>query len=195
MFLASQKVNYLGYTLTPAEIEPQLKNILPILQFDSPSNKKQLKPFLGFLNYYKKYWHRRSHKIEPLTRIISSKIKFKWTSVQETAFKPIKRIMALKVLLSYPDFTKDFHLYCDASDIQLGGVIVQEGKPISYYSRKHMPPQKNYTVMEKDLLSIVETTKSHRTILVGSLRYSIRIAIISPSTTSNLREFVVGASY
>jgi len=75
--------------------------------------------------------------------------------------------MARKVLLSYPDFTQDFHLFTDASDMQFGGVIVQQGKPISFYSRKLTPPQKNYTVMEKELLSIVETTESHRSILVG----------------------------
>jgi len=52
-FLASQKVDYLLYTLTPAGIEPQSKEILLILHFDSPSNKKRLKYFLGFVNYYK----------------------------------------------------------------------------------------------------------------------------------------------
>ena len=51
-FLASQKVDYLGYTLTPAGIEPQVKKILPILRFHQPANKRQLKSFLGFVNYY-----------------------------------------------------------------------------------------------------------------------------------------------
>ena len=166
-FLASQKVDYLGYTLTPTGIEPQVKKILPILRFTQPTNKKQLKSFLGFINYYKKHWHHRSHIIEPLTRITSTKVNFKWTNAQTTAFNRIKQIMARKILLTYPDFTKTFHLFTDASYIQLGRVIVQEGKPISFYSRKLTPPQKNYTVMEKELLSIVETTESHRSILVG----------------------------
>ena len=51
--------------------------------------------------------------------------------------------MARNILLTYPNFTKTFHLFTDASDIQLGGVIVQEGKLISFYSRKLTPPQKN----------------------------------------------------
>ena len=120
-------MDYLGNTLTSAGIEPQVKKILPILRFTRPVNKKQLKSFLGFVNYYKKYWHHRSHEIEPLTRITSTKVNFKWTNAQTTAFNRIKQIMARKILLTYPDFTKTFHLFTDASDIQLGGVIVQEG--------------------------------------------------------------------
>ena len=166
-FLASQRIDYLGYTLTPTGIEPQVKKVLPILKFKAPTNRRQLKSFLGFVNYYKKHWRRRSHILEPLTRLTSSKVKFEWTEEQQKAFKTIKNVMAKKILLSYPDFSKPFHIYTDASDKQLGGIIVQDDKPIALYSRKLTPPQRNYTVMEKELLSIVETTEHHRNILFG----------------------------
>ena len=166
-YLAAQKVEYLGYTLRTNGVEPQTKKILPILSFAPPITKKQLRGFLGFVNYYKKLWYHRSHVLEPLTRISGSKTKFIWTEEQEDAFKTIKQIMARKVLLTYPNFSKPFDIFTDASDYQLGGVITQDGLPIAFYSRKLNNAQRNYTTMEKELLSIVETAETHRNILLG----------------------------
>ena len=66
-----------------------------------------------------------------------------------------------EALLSFPDFSKPFHLYSDTSDRQLGATVVQEGKPLGFYTRKLNPAQKNYTVGERELLGIVEGLKRH----------------------------------
>ena len=71
------------------------------------------------------------------------------------------------VTLAYPDFNHEFEVYTDSSDKQLGGVIVQKGRPLAFYSRKLRGPQLNYTVTEKELLGVVETLKEFRTILHG----------------------------
>ena len=168
-FLASPKVDYLGYTLTTEGIRPQIKKILPILRFSKPETVKQLRGFLGLVNYYKKIVHHRYHILEPLTRISSSKNKFLkgWTTEQDQAFSQIKSLMARQVLLHYPDFSKPFDIYTDASAYQLGGVITQDDFPIAFYSRKLNLAQRNYTTMEKELLSIVVTAIHHRGILFG----------------------------
>ena len=75
--------------------------------------------------------------------------------------------MSDQTLLAFPDFEKTFHIYTDASDYQLGGVIMQEGKPLAFYSRKLNSAQKRYTTGEQELLSIVETLKEFRNILLG----------------------------
>jgi hypothetical protein len=70
------------------------------------------------------------------------------------------------VLLCYPDFNKpySFHLYTDASDHQLGAVIMQDRKPIAFYSQKLNTAQKRYTNTERgrELLSAIETCKDAR---------------------------------
>ena len=79
----------------------------------------------------------------------------------------MKKVMARYTIRQYPDFNKPFHIHTDASAIQLGAVIMQEGKPIAFYSRKLNPAQTRYTTTERELLSIVEVLKEFKTILFG----------------------------
>ena len=119
------------------------------------------------INYYKRLIHQRSHILEPLTRISSGKKKFNWTEEQQLSFQKIKEVMARQILSKYPDFTKTFHLFTDDSDFQLGSVLMQDKFPVAFYSRKLNSAQMNYTTMEKELLSIVESVEYFRNILLG----------------------------
>jgi hypothetical protein len=69
-----------------------------------------------------------------LTSLTSSKVKFEWHSSHQQAFDKIKKVIGteIQVLLCYPDFNKPFHLYADASDHQLGAVIMQDKKQNNY---------------------------------------------------------------
>jgi hypothetical protein len=97
----------------------------------------------------------------------SKKFKFVWTDVHQKAFEDIKKIICREVMLTFPDFSKPFHIYTDASDTQLGAVITQDEKPIAFYSRKLNSAQKIYTTGEQELLSIVESLRDLRNILLG----------------------------
>jgi hypothetical protein len=83
-----------------------------------------------------------------LTSLTSSKVKFEWHSSHQQAIEKIKKGIGIELLLCYPDFDKPvlFHLYTDASDHQLGAVIMQDKKPIAFYSRKLNTAQKRYTM-------------------------------------------------
>ena len=94
-------------------------------------------------------------------------MKFKWNDLEQKSFDDIKRDFSQDTLLAYPDFNKRFDIHMDAGNYQLGSVIIQNGQPISFYIRKPTGPQTRYTVTEKELLSIVETLKEFRTILLG----------------------------
>ena len=68
-------------------------------------------------------------------------------------------------LLAFPNFTKPFHLYSDAIDCQLGAIVLQNCKPLGFYTRKLNAAQKNYTMGERELLGIVEGLKAFKGIL------------------------------
>ena len=102
----------------------------------TPKTRKELRSFLGLVNYYRDMTVRRSHIIAPLTKLTSKKVPFVWTDVHQKAYDKIKMVLSKETLLRYPDFSKEFEIHTDASQPQIGAVIAQDGKPIAFYSRR-----------------------------------------------------------
>ena len=113
-------------------------------------------------------FRKRSDLLAPLTAQAGNKKSINWTPECQQAFEKIKAVLAKDAFLKYPDHNQEFKIYADASDTQLGAAIFQSGQPVAYFSRKLSPSQKNYTVGEKELLSIVECMKEYRTMLFGA---------------------------
>ena len=87
--------------------------------------------------------------------------------VKQDNFDKIKQIVAHNTLLTYLNFNETFKINANASVFQLGAVISKKGKPIAFYSRKITYSSQRYTVMEGELLSIVETLTEFRSVLLG----------------------------
>jgi hypothetical protein len=131
-----------------------------------PRNKKQLRSFIGGVNFYNSIWPRHTHVIVPLTRLTGD-VPFKLTKECDDAFKEMKAVLASDCLHTYADLDKPFTIVCDASDYQLGSCIMQDGKPIAYWSKSLTAAQNNYVTTEKELLAIVLTLKEYRSMLLG----------------------------
>jgi RNase H-like domain found in reverse transcriptase len=138
-----------------------------ILKIKAPKTRKELRQFIGVVNYFRDMWFRRSALLAPLTSLTSGNVKFEWLPSHQQAFDKIKKVIENEVLLAYPDFNKPFHIYTDASDHQLGAVIMQDKKPIAFYSLKLTAAQRRYTTSEGKLLSINESCKEYKNILLG----------------------------
>ena len=104
-------------------------------------------------------WGKRAHAPAPLTQIFSMQVKFKWDDLKNYYFIDMKKIVGHDVLFYYPNFSERFIIHTDAIKKYLGGVIIQNGDPIAFYSLKLIPAQINYTTIDIKLLIIVETLK------------------------------------
>ncbi|XP_025791789.1 uncharacterized protein LOC112872970, partial [Panicum hallii] len=82
-------------------------------------------------------------------------VPFKWGDEQDQAFNELKTKLCEAPLLQLPDFGKTFEIECDASGIGIGGVLLQEGKPVAYFSEKLNGPHLNYSVYDKELYALV----------------------------------------
>ena len=81
--------------------------------------------------------------------------------------KQMKKLVSEDVLLRFPDHSKPFHIYTDASKYQLGATIKQDDKPIVYFSKKLNPAQRRYSTIEQEMLAIVTVLKEYKNFLYG----------------------------
>jgi len=137
-------------------IKPVENKVKAMINLAAPRNLKQLRSFLGMINYYRDMWTRRSHILAPLHNLLRKGTRWSWNSEHQRAFNDIKRVTAKQTLLHYPNFNEPFEIYTYASLRQIGAVIAQNNKPIAFYIRKLRDGQHNYTTTERELLAIVE---------------------------------------
>jgi hypothetical protein len=174
------EIEYLGYILTRDGIKPQSNKVQAILAIQPPTNVKELRHFLGMVQYYRDLWARWSKMLAPLTSLVgecsqtkvtrakgTKKAPWHWDEVHQRAFNHVKATIAREVVLAYPDYFKVFEIYTDASSKQLGAVITQENRPIAFFSWKLSATQCKYSITEVELLAIVKTLKEFKGMLWG----------------------------
>jgi hypothetical protein len=98
---------------------------------------------------------------------LKQKVPWHWDEVHQRAFNHVKATIAYDVVLAYPDYSKVFEIYTDASGKQLGAVITQDNRPIAFFSQKLSKMQCKYSVAKIELLALVKTLKEFKGMLWG----------------------------
>ncbi|WVZ93940.1 hypothetical protein U9M48_039889 [Paspalum notatum var. saurae] len=153
----TQRVSFLGYVVTPQGIEVDSSKIAAIQEWPTPTTVTQIRSFLGLAGFYRRFVRDFSSIATPLHELTKKDVPFAWSDSQEVAFSTLKDKLTHAPLLQLPDFNKVFELECDASGIGLGAVLLQEGKPVAYFSEKLSGASLKYSTYDKELYALVRT--------------------------------------
>ena len=156
----TDRVSFLGYVVTPQGIEVDKAKVEAIQGWPVPTTVTQVRSFLGLAGFYRRFVKDFSTIAAPLNELTKKGVPFSWGKAQEHAFHVLKDKLTHAPLLQLPDFNKTFELECDASGIGLGGVLLQEGKPVAYFSEKLSGPILNYSTYDKELYALVRTLET-----------------------------------
>ena len=172
-------VKYLGHIVGQGQVRPLDAKIQTIVKFPIPTSRKELARFLGMAEYYRNFCLNFSEIAAPLTNLLSKKVKFVWTDDCQLAFDKVKLLLQKSPVLKSPDYEKPFKLIIDSSDVGTGSVLVQEASdgldhPVSYFSKKFLKYQKNYSVVEKETLGLVLALE-HFDVYLGSTPFKIKV--------------------
>jgi hypothetical protein len=92
---------------------------------------------------------------KPITELLKKGNKYLWSEACDEAFKHLKKLLTTSSVLAQPDTTMSFDFYCDASGTGLGGVLMQEGRVISYSLRQLRRHEEHYLTHDLELAAVV----------------------------------------
>jgi hypothetical protein len=106
---------------------------------------------------------------KPITELLRKGNKYIWNDACDEAFKVLKKLLITSAVLTQPDIAKLFDVYCDASSTGLGGVLMQEGRVISYSSRQLRRQEEHYPTHDLELAAVVMALRTWRHYLLGNV--------------------------
>ncbi|GKA02986.1 putative nucleotidyltransferase, ribonuclease H [Tanacetum coccineum] len=163
-----QEVQFLRHVIIGDGIYVDPSKIEAVKNWEASRIPSEVRSFPGLAGYYRRFIENFSKIAKSLT-ILTQKCKtFDWGEEQELAFQTLKDKFYNAPVLALPDGPEDFVVYCDASGLGLGYVLMQRGKVISYASRQLKIHEKNYTTHDLELGAVVFALKIWRHYLYGT---------------------------
>ena len=130
----------MGHTLTNTGLKPDEGKVWAVIEFPAPHDLHHLRCFIGMVKYLLKFDHLLMTNCEPLRQ--KDQV-FQWEKMQQRAFEDLKKAIANTPVLTYYNLEKPFTIQTDMSDVGVGAVLLQNGKPVSYMLRVWNDYEKN----------------------------------------------------
>jgi hypothetical protein len=157
------EVRFLGHIISSEGCKVDPCKVETMNAWPEPTTGKEMYSFLGFANYFRQFIQDYATIAAPLHELVHYK-KFGdvWTDLHQTCFGAIKLALANAPTLKMPDFQSPFEVIVDASNVAIGGVLLQDNQPVAYESKKLTDTQKRWTTTERELWAAVHALKTWR---------------------------------
>ena len=167
------EVEYLGMIVRKNTVAMDPVKVKGIADWPTPSKVKDVRSFLGFANFYRRFIPGYSNIARPLIDLTKKNTPWEWSSKCETAFTVLKKIFCMQPVLKMPDPSAPFSIATDASKHATGGVLMQQDtngdwKPCAFLSQSLNPAERNYDIYDRELLAVIRALKEWRHYLHGS---------------------------
>ena len=169
--LFQEEVEFLGHIVSRKGIRCCPKKLEAVRDWPVPKTRRQVRQFLGFAGYYRRFIRSYSQIAVPLTNLTKENVKYVWTEKCENAFKRLKEALISSEVLAFPKPNNEYILDTDASNFAIGAVLsqVHDGveRPIAYASKTLSSSQQNYCTTMRELLAVVVFVKHFHHYLYG----------------------------
>ena len=172
-YFDKEKVEYLGMIISYNHVEMDPAKVEGILKWPIPETVKQVRGFLGFANFYRRFINKFSDIAKPLNNLTKKNKAFEWTEECQKAFETLKNRFATKPVLLMADKTKPFELETDASLYATGGILRQQDNdghwhPVAYISQSLSETERNYQIYDRELLAIMRAFEEFHKYFYGA---------------------------
>ena len=162
----------LGHLVSSKGLEVDKAKVEVIQDLALPTSIRELRSFLGHVNFYRRFIQDFAKVSKPLTSLLCKEKDFIIEEEGKHAFMQLKQALVEAPILQSPNWDLPFEIMCDASDFAVGAVLGQriDKKPtaICYASKTLADAQLNYTTTEKELLAVVFALEKFRPYILGS---------------------------
>jgi len=152
-----RKIGFLGVVIGPSGIEMEKEKVDGVLSWPEPRNTKDVRKFLGLVNYYRRFIKDFARVARPMNVLMRKDVKWRWKREEQTAFDELKKAFTTRPVLAAPDLDKEFRVEADASNYATGGVLSIKcsdnfWRLVAFISKSLSDMERNYEIHDKEII-------------------------------------------
>jgi hypothetical protein len=164
-----KQVPFLGHVVSLEGIAVDPSKVKEDMDWKLPTIVSEVQSFLRLAGYYQRFIPNFSKDAKLIIEVLKKGNTYIWNDACDEVFKVLKKLLTTSPMLTQPDIEKPFDVYCEASDTCLGGVLMQEGRVISYPSRQLRWHEEHYPTHDLELVAVVMALRMWRHYLHGNV--------------------------